>query len=122
MFGRLTLFIKHFHLWVSIVIVVFLLLAIGEVTEMDTFWIEGTDKVMRGMDAPLGFWECEDLQQQEERIKKNMRAILMLFNIKVLVFPERVEIKGTIPTQVLDKLTNKEEPETALIINSPSLR
>ncbi|MDH5364360.1 MAG: hypothetical protein OEW82_04225 [Dehalococcoidia bacterium] len=121
MFGRLTLFIKYFHLWVSIVIVVFLLLAIGEVTEMDTFWIEGTDKVMRGMDAPLGFWECEDLQQQEERIKKNMRAILMLFNIKVLVFPERVEIKGTIPTQVLDKLTNKEGPETALIINSPSL-
>jgi len=120
-FGRLTLFIKYFHLWVSIVIVVFLLLAIGEVTEMDTFWIEGTDKVMRGMDAPLGFWECEDLQQQEERIKKNMRAILMLFNIKVLVFPERVEIKGTIPTQVLDKLTNKEGPETALIINSPSL-
>ena len=97
-------------------------LAIDEVTEMDAFRIEGTDKVMRGMDAPLGFWECEDLQQQEEHIKKNMRAILQLFNIKVLVFPERIEIKGTIPTQVLDKLTNKEEPETALIITSPSLR
>jgi len=96
-------------------------LAIGEVTEMDTFRIEGTDKVMRGIDAPPGFWKCEDPQQQEEHIKKNMRAVLQLFNIKVLVFPERVEIKGTIPTQVLDKLTNKKEPETALIINSPSL-
>ena len=120
MFGRLTLFIKYFHLWVSIVIVVFLLLAIGEVTEMDTFWIEGTDKVMRGVDAPPGFWECHDLKQQEEHIKKNMRAILQLLNIKVIVFPERVEIKGTIPTQVLEKSINIEEAATAPIISSPS--
>jgi hypothetical protein len=35
-------------------------LAIGEVTEMDTFRIEGIDKVMRGIDAPSGFWECDD--------------------------------------------------------------
>jgi site-specific DNA recombinase len=96
-------------------------LAIGEVTEMDTFRIEGTDKVMRGIDAPLGFWECEDPQQQEEHIKKNVRAILQLFNIKVLVFPERVEIKGAIPTQVLEKSIYKEEPATAPIISSPSL-
>jgi site-specific DNA recombinase len=94
-------------------------LAIGEVTKMDTFRIEGTDMVMRGIDVPPGFWEYNDTQKQEEKIKRNMRAILQLFNIKVLVFPERVEIKGTIPTQVLDK-TTKEEPETAPIINSPS--
>ena len=56
-------------------------------TEMDTFRIEGTDKVMRGVDAPLGFWECENIKQQEEHIKKNVRAVLQLFNIKVLVFP-----------------------------------
>ena len=43
---------------------------------------------------------------------------MQLFNIKVFVYPERVEIKGTIPTQVLDKST-EEEPDTALIINSP---
>jgi len=96
-------------------------LAIGKVTEMDTFRIEGTDKAMRGVDAPPGFWECEDLKQQEEHIKKNMRAILQLFNIKVLVFPERVEIKGAIPTQVLEKPINIEEPTTAPIISSPSL-
>jgi hypothetical protein len=48
-----------------------------------------------------------------------MRDILQLFNIKLIVFPERVDIKGTIPTQVLDK-TTKEEAETALIISSPS--
>jgi len=96
-------------------------LAIGETTEMDTFRIEGTDKVMRGIDAPPGFWECQDLQKREEKIKRNMRAILQLFNIRVLVYPERVEIKGTIPTQFLDRTTKKEEPETALIISSPSL-
>ena len=95
-------------------------LAIGEVTEMDYFPIEGTDKFIRGINAPPGFWECEDLHTQQETIKRNMRAILRLFNIRVLVFPERVEIKGTIPPQVLNK-TTKEEPETALIISSPSL-
>lgn len=94
-------------------------LAIGEVTEMDTFRIEGIDKVMRGINAPLGFWECKDLQEQKEKISKNMRAILQLFDIKVLVYPERVEIKGTIPTQILERIT-KEELVTAPIISSPS--
>ncbi len=60
---------------------------------MDTFRIEGTDKVMRGIDAPPGFWECDDPKKRDETIKSNMRAILQLFNIKVLVYPERVAIK-----------------------------
>jgi hypothetical protein len=93
-------------------------LAIGEVTEMDKFRIEGTDMVMRGIDVPPGFWECEDLQKLDQRIKRNMRAILQLFNIRVLVYPERVEIKGTIPTQVIDKTVKEEpEPEPALVIS-----
>ncbi|GAI84699.1 unnamed protein product, partial [marine sediment metagenome] len=79
-----------------------------------------TDKVMRGIDAPTGFWECDVPQKRDETIKRNMRAILQLFNIKVLVCPERVEIKGAIPTQVLDKPTG-DESKTALIISSPSL-
>jgi len=95
-------------------------LAIGEVTEMDTFHIEGTEKVMRGIDAPPGFWECKDLRLGDEHIKQNMRTILQSFNIKLLVFQERVEIKGTIPTQVLDRTKTKAEPETAHIINSSS--
>ena len=46
---------------------------------------------------------------------------MQLFNIRVLVYPERVEIKGAIPTQILDK-TAKEEPKSnpALVISSPS--
>ncbi|MFC1958284.1 hypothetical protein ACFLVQ_01800 [Chloroflexota bacterium] len=93
-------------------------LAIGEVTGMDYFRIEGTDKYMRGVDAPPGFWECGDHEKQAEIIKKNMRAILQLFGIKTLVYPDRVEIKGAIPSQTLYQ---GEEPmvETGLILSSP---
>jgi hypothetical protein len=34
----------------------------------------------------------------EEAVIRNMRAVLRLFNVKVLVYTERVEIKGTIPS------------------------
>jgi len=94
-------------------------LAIGEVTEKDYFRLEGTDKYMRGIDAPLGFWECGDYEEQSKIIKRNMRAILQLFNIRVIVFPDRVEIKGTIPQQVLYQ-GEVPEPETALFVSSAS--
>jgi len=94
-------------------------LTIGEVTEMDYFRIEGTDKYMRGINAPPGFWECGDHEEQSKIIKRNMRAILQLFNIRVIVFADRVEIKGTIPQQVLYR-GEAPEAETALFISSPS--
>ena len=86
---------------------------------MDYFRIEGTDKYMRGIDVPPGFWECGDHEEQSMIIKKNVRAILQLFGIKVLVYPDRVEIKGTIPSQVLYQ-GEQPEPETGLVITSPS--
>jgi hypothetical protein len=95
-------------------------MSIGQVTEMDYFRIEGTDKYMRGIDAPPGFWECGDHSKQAEIIKKNMRAILQLFGIKVIVYPDRVEIKGTIPSQVLYRGEDTEQ-NTGLIMSSPSL-
>ncbi len=94
-------------------------MTIGEVTEKDYFRLEGTDMCMRGIDAPPGFWECGDYEEQSKIIKKNMRAILQLFNIRVIVFPDRVEIKGTIPQQVLYQ-GEVPEPETALFISSAS--
>jgi len=94
-------------------------LAIGEVMEMDYFRIEGTDKYMRGIDVPPGFRECSDHDKQAEMIKKNMRAILQLFGIKVLVYPDCVEIKGTIPSQVLYQ-GERPESETGLVISSSS--
>ena len=74
---------------------------------------------MRGIDAPPGFWECGDHGKQSKIIKKNMRAILQLFNIRVIVFPDRVEIKRTIPQQVMYQ-GEVPEPETALLISSAS--
>ena len=94
-------------------------MTIGKVTEKDYFRIEGTDKYMRGIDALPGFWECSDHEEQSKIIKRNMRAILQLFNIRVIIFPDRVEIKGTIPQQVLYR-GEAPEPETALFISSAS--
>lgn len=93
-------------------------LSIGEHTEQDTFPIEGTDLVMRGIDAPSGFWDCNDLGEQANTINKNLRAVLQLFNIRVHIFPDRIEIQGAIPTQVLD-ISSQKEPPGAPIIVSP---
>jgi hypothetical protein len=43
---------------------------------------------------------CTDFKYSfnEEAVIRNMRAVLRLFNVKVLVYTERVEIKGTIPS------------------------
>jgi len=77
--------------------------------------------VVRDWDNSPGFQKCDNPWEREERIKRNIIEILQLFNISVLVYPERVEIKGAIPTQILDK-TAKEEPKSnpALVISSPS--
>ena len=90
-------------------------LSIGESTEQDVFLIEGTDLVMRGIDAPSGFWDCNDAQEQDNIIKKNMRAVLQLFNIRVHIFSDRIEIQGAIPKQVLDMPGHKQSPGAPII-------
>ena len=77
-----------------------------------------TNTVTGAMDSPPGSRDYEDPREKREMIKINQRAILQFFNIRVIVNPERIEIKGTIPTQILDKI-NKEGKETAPIITSP---
>ena len=72
----------------------------GEVLEM-------MDMVTGAIDTPSDVRESDDRREKGEAVKINQRAILRFFNIRVIVYPERVEIKGTIPTQILDK-TNKE--------------
>jgi len=90
-------------------------LSIGECIEQDTFRIEGTDLTMRGIDAPSGFWDCNSLEEQANIISKNLRAILQLFNIRVHIFPDRIEIRGAIPTQVLNMSDQKESPGVPII-------
>ncbi|MFC1986189.1 hypothetical protein ACFLWC_04260 [Chloroflexota bacterium] len=63
-------------------------------------------KVMNYFTFPGKVWGLErppeHLSNREtDIIKKNIWAILQLFGIKVLVYPDRIEIKGTIPPQVL---------------------
>ena len=94
--------------------------AIGKVTGKDTFWEKGRNIVVRGIDAPPEYWECND-RERDEKINRNLRALFQFFGIKVFVFPERVEIRGDIPTQMLDISTRK-QAHTAPIIISPSLR
>jgi hypothetical protein len=68
-------------------------------------------------DTPPDCSNGYDLQENLEATKNSQRALLQKFNIRVVVYPDRVEIKGAIPTQILDK-TEKEK--TARIICSPS--
>ena len=92
-------------------------MSIGEVWEMESIPIEGTDLKMRGIDVPPEFWETEP-QERSERIKRNMRAILQFFNIKVFVYPDRVEIRGAIPTQVMTQVEPEDPDAIAPIIKS----
>jgi len=92
-------------------------LAIGEVWEKDYIPIEGTKLKLRGIDAPPEFWEA-DPEARDRHMKQNMRAILQFFNIKVLVYPDRVEIRGTIPTQILTEPEPRDPNAVAPIITS----
>jgi len=94
-------------------------LAIGEFRESDRIPVAGTDLAMRGIDAPPGFWTCQDPREREEYIKKNLRGVLQLFQVKVFIFPDRIEIKGSIPTQLIEFPKDRRK-NTASIISSPS--
>ena len=90
-------------------------LSIGECTEQDKFRIEGTDLIMRGVDAPSGFWDCNDAQEQDNIIQKNLRTVLQLSNIRAHIFSDRIEIQGAIPEQVLDMTGRKQSPCVPII-------
>lgn len=72
---------------------------IGKPRERDTIKVEGSDFKMIGILPPEGFWLSKNPQ---ETMMKNMRAILQEFDTKIYVFPDKVEIRGFIPTQVID--------------------
>ncbi len=60
-----------------------------------------------------------DWERPAYDINRNIRGIMQLFDIKVFAYPGRIEIKGSIPTQVL-KLSIGKGSDTARIIPSPS--
>ena len=73
---------------------------VGKPQEMDVIRIEGTDLTMSGVLPPEGFWLSKN---PKETIMKNIRAVLQAFGTKVYVFPDRVEIHGMLPTQVIQR-------------------
>ena len=74
---------------------------------------------MRAMETPPDFREGDDLLEKQGAMKRTQRAILQKFNIRVIVYPERVEIKGTIPTQILDKTNKKKRRLLGLSLPPP---
>ena len=54
-------------------------------------------------------------------ITENRRAMLHTFGVKVHVFPDRVEVRGAIPTQLPELSESEPEPaETPALIISPA--
>lgn len=91
-----------------------------EIPDKGTFRFEMTDMVIGDMDSTHALCSFEDTPGKRELIERNQRATFQFFNIGVIVYPERVEIKGMIPTQILDMI-NKEGKGTAPIITSAPL-
>jgi hypothetical protein len=97
-------------------------LNIGEVVDMTTIQFEGLEgAIFKGIVAPTEFREGEDPGEQRAVMARNNRAILQLFGIKVHVFPDKVEVRGAIPTQVLD-LSEPQLKPTGPIISMASPR
>jgi hypothetical protein len=68
---------------------------------------------------PPEFFESEDPGKRAPDIFRNIRAVLQFFDIKIFVYHDRVEIRGTIPTQIIDMQSLKQRPVVP-IINSRS--
>lgn len=91
-------------------------LAIGEVVDMATIKFEGLEgAIFKGIVAPTELGEGEDPEERRTVITRNLRAILQKFGIGVLVFPDKVEVRGGIPTQVLDLSGPQPEPTGPII-------
>ena len=84
-------------------------LAIGEIETKKIMVFEGEYPIyLWDVIDPPAYYECDDSRKRADVVIKNVRAIMQLFNIKVLVYSDRVEIKGAIPPQLLELKTVKE--------------
>jgi len=90
---------------------------VGQVRDSDFIRIEGTDLRIRAILPPEGFWFSEN---PGEVIKKNIRAILQKFGIRVYMFRDRIEVRGLIPSQIIKTAIGDERPNRESII--PSVR
>jgi len=78
-----------------------------------------TDFITGNQYLPDNSLEDHLSSEKQESLIRNRRALLQMFNIKVVAYPERVEIQGTIPTEVLENRNMRRKPDIAPIISSP---
>jgi len=94
-------------------------LAFGEIEPKRIMIFEGAYPIyLWDVIDPPGYYECEDFRKRADVVIKNIRAIMQLFNIKVLMYSDHVKIKGAIPTQLLE-MEKVKESLPAPIISSP---
>ena len=90
---------------------------VGRLREMGYVRVEGTDLKIKAIGPPEGFWFSEN---PVEVIKKNIRAILQKFEIRVYVFRDRIEVRGLIQSQIIKTAIGDKPPSREPII--PSVR
>jgi site-specific DNA recombinase len=64
---------------------------------------------------PLEFFESYDPGKRASDIIRNMRAVFQFFDIKIFVYNDHVEIRGTIPSQIIDMQKVKQQPVVSII-------
>jgi len=77
-------------------------IALGKIEPKQIMVFEAENPIyMWDVIDPPAFYECEDSRKRSNEVVRNIRAVLQLFDIKVFVYSNRVEIKGAIPPQLL---------------------
>jgi hypothetical protein len=65
----------------------------------DFFWFGNNGPLMRMVDGPVA---SSNLEVPREMVWQNIRRIFESFGVRVYVFHDQVEIRGFIPTEVMD--------------------
>ena len=95
-------------------------IAVGEIEPKQIMvFVEKYPVYMWNVIDPPEFYECRDFGKRRDIVVRNIHAVMQLFDIKVFVSSDRVEIKGASPSQLLG-MSNVKEAFPAPIISLPS--
>lgn len=71
---------------------------VGSPRAVDTVRIGNTSLRMKAILPPSDFWSAEN---KAEVINRNRRAMLERFGLRVILYDDRIEVRGAIPPQVI---------------------
>lgn len=78
-------------------------MAIGTLAEMETVLVDEESGLTVKTNLPPGFNDpAVPAAEKRHRIMTNWRELLRFLDIKVIVYPDRAEIRGTIPPQIIE--------------------